>query len=114
MSQKNQVLLLTKQKSLLQIFFHLEGIPHFIVLAILCILCVFLDPVCAKVWENIARTMVIHYVNVESMFCSEIFAFITTFTLAVTRFNWAEWAEWVRRHIPQSPVDNDEFYVSLS
>ena len=52
--------------------------------------------------------------HVESMFCSEIFAFITTFTLAVTRFNWAEWAEWVRRHIVQSPVDNDEFYVSLS
>jgi hypothetical protein len=83
-------------------------------MAMLCILCVFLDPVCAKMWENIVRTMVINYVNVESMFCTEIVAFIKTFTLVVTRFNWTEWAEQVRRHIPRSPAHNDEFDVSLS
>ena len=64
-------------------------------------------------WENIVRTMVVHYVNVESMFCTEIFASLKTFTLAVTRFNWTEWAGWVRRHIPQSPVHSDEFDLSL-
>ena len=83
-------------------FFIYEDIPLYTLLAVLNklvvsvnVLLVFLDPVSTKVCENIIRTMLIHHVIIESMFCSEIFALITTSTFTVTRFNWTERADTV-------------------
>ena len=40
--------------------------------------------------ENIIGTVIIHHVNIESLFCCKILAFVTTAPIAVIRVNWAE------------------------
>ena len=84
-------------------FFSYKNVPLFTLLAIFCILFVyvyvlgvFLDPVCAKMRKNIVRTMFVHHMIVESMFCYKILAFITLSTFAVSRFNGAEWTDSIR------------------
>ena len=81
-------------------FFSNKYLPLFAVVDILCIfgvsvdvLGVFLYPVLSKMCQNIIRTVIIHHVDIESVFCHKILPFITSATFAVTRVNWAERAD---------------------
>ena len=57
------------------------------------VLCVFFYPVFSEMCQNVIWTMIIHHVNVKSMFCDKVLAFITASTFAVIRLNWAERAD---------------------